>query len=166
MFPPRKYSSGEMTDWRSAAAGLVLQKQSITYVEVLAGFGGGDSRVGGEAVEVLEAVGVGPGRKMRAALLNETLLKTDGVGAGVRIARGDRATDAWIAAFKGDFADLETDYAAKFSAEELVFPEWWHAVEFQSCSETQTGFVDRQAGEPFADGLERGCGDDGWPVGD
>ena len=103
---------------------------------------------------------------MRAALLSEMFLKTDGVGAGVRIARRNRAADAWIAAFKGDFADMETDYAAKFSAEELVFPEWWHAVEFQSGSETQTGFSDSHAGKPFADGLERGRGDDRWTVGD
>ena len=80
------------------------------------------------ARHMLEASGVGPGWKVRAALLSETFLKTDGVGAGVRIARRDGATDAGVAALKGDFADMETDYAAKFSAEELVFPEWWDAI--------------------------------------
>ena len=135
-------------------------------MEMLAGFGGGNARVGGEAVEMLEAVGVGPGRKMRVALLSETFLKTDGVGAGVGIAGRNGAADAWVAAFQGNFADMETDYAAKFSAEELVFPEWRHAFEFQSCAETQTGFGDRHAGKPFADGLERSGGDDGWAVGD
>src|ERR1700688_1173194 len=103
---------------------------------------------------MLEAVGVGPGGELRAALLSETFLKTDGVGAGVRIARGDGAADAGVAAFKGDFADVETDDAAKFSAEELVFPEWWDAVEFQSCAEAQTGFGDSYAGKPIADCLE------------
>jgi hypothetical protein len=86
--------------------------------------------------------------------LCETFLETDDVGAGVRIAGGNGAADAGVAAFKGDFADVETDYAAKFSAEELVFPEWWHAVELQSGAETQTGFGDGHAGKPLADGLE------------
>jgi len=58
---------------------------------------------------------------------------------------------------------METDYAAKFSAEELVFPEWWNAVELQSGAETQAGFGDSHAGKPIADGLERGGGDDGGP---
>lgn len=135
-------------------------------METLAGFCRGDAGVGGEAVEVLEAVGVGPGRKMGAALLSETFLETDDVGAGLRIAGGDGAAYAWIAAFKSDFADMETNYTTKFRAEELVFPESWHAVELQSGAETQTGFSDSHAGKPIADGLERGRGDDGWAVGD
>jgi len=102
---------------------------------------------------MLEAVGVGPGRKMRAALLSEKFLKADGVGAGARIACRNGAADAWVAAFKGDFADMETDYAAKFSAEEAVFPEWRDAVELQSRTETQTSFRESYAGKPFADGL-------------
>jgi len=115
---------------------------------------------------MLEALDVGPVRKIGAALLSETLLKTDGVGAGVGIARGDGAADAWVAAFKGDFADMEADYAAKFGAEELVFPEGRDSVEFQSCAETLTGFSESHAGKPFADGLERGRGDHRWTAGD
>lgn len=145
---------------------LVLEKQSVADVEGLAGFGGGYAGVGGEAVEMLEAVSVRPGRQIGAALLGEMFLKADDVGAGVRIACGNRAADAWVAAFKGDFADVETDYAAKFSAEELVFPEWRHAVELQSGAETQAGFRDSHAGKPFADGLERRRGDYRWAVGD
>ena len=135
-------------------------------MEGLAGFGGGDAGVGGEAIEMLEAVGVRPERKMGAALLGEMFLKADDVGASVGIACGDGATDAWVAAFKGDFADVKTNYAAKFSAEELVFPEWRHAIELQSGSETQAGFRDSHAREPFADGLERGRGEYCWAVGD
>ena len=115
---------------------------------------------------MLEAVGVRPGREMCAALLSETFLKTDGVGAGVGIARRDGATDAGVAALKGDFADMETNDAAKFSAEELVFPEWWDTLELQSRTETQTGVGDGYAGKPFADGFERGRGDDRGAVGD
>jgi hypothetical protein len=133
---------------------------------MFARFCGGDAGVGGETVEMLEAIGVGPGRKMSAALLSKVFLKADDVGAGVRIARGDGAADAWVAAFKGDFADVETDYAAKFSAEKLVFPEWRDAVDFQSRAETQAGLRDRHAGEPFADGPERRRGDYRWAVGD
>lgn len=115
---------------------------------------------------MLEALGVGPRRKMRVPLLNEAFLEAEDVGSGMRIACGNGAADAWVAAFKGDFADMETDYAAKFSAEELVFPEWWNAVELQSGAETQAGFGDSHAGKPIADGLERGGGDDGGAVGD
>ena len=131
----------------------------------LAGFGEGDAGVGGEAVEMLEAVRVRPGRQMGAALLSKMFLKADDVGADVGIACGNGAADARVAAFKGDFADVETDYAAELSAEELVFPEWRHAVELQSGAETQASFRDGHAGEPFADGLERGRGDYRWAVG-
>ena len=103
---------------------------------------------------------------MGAPLLGKMFLKADDVGAGVRIAGGNWAADAWVTAFKGDFADVETDYAAKFSAEELVFPEWRHAVELQSGAETQAGFRDSHAWEPFADGLERRRGDYRWAVSD
>ena len=103
---------------------------------------------------------------MGAALLAEMFLKADDVGAGVGIACGNGAADAWVAAFKGNFADVESDYAAKFSAEELVFPEGRHAVELQSGAETQAGFGDSHVGKPFADGLERGRGDYRWAVGD
>ena len=144
---------------------LLCENQRIADAKGFAGFGGGDARGGGEAVEMLEAVGVRPGRELRAALLNETFLKADDVGAGVGIARGDGAADAWIAAFNGDFADVEADYATKFRAEEVVFPECWHAVELQSCTEAQTGFGDGHSGKPFADGLERGGGDDSGAVG-
>jgi hypothetical protein len=115
---------------------------------------------------MLETVGVRPGGKMCAALLSEMFLEADVVNAGVGIARGDGAADAWVAAFKGDFADVEADYAAKFGAEELVFPEGWDAVEFQGGAETLTGSRDSHAGKPFADGLEGGGGDDGGAVGD
>jgi len=115
---------------------------------------------------MLEAVSVRPGRQMGAPLLREMFLKADDVGAGVRIACGDGAADARVAAFKSDFADVETDYAAKFSPEELVFPEWRHTIELQSGAETQTGFREGHAGEPFADGLKRRRGDYRWAVGD
>ena len=103
---------------------------------------------------MLEAVSVRPGRQMGAALLGEMFLKADDVCAGVGISRGNGAADAWVAAFKGNFADVETDYAAKFRAEELVFPEGRHVVQLQSGAETQACFGDSHAGEPFADGLE------------
>src|ERR1700738_2090455 len=61
---------------------------------------------------------------------------------------------------------MEADYAAKFGAEELVLPEWRAAVKFESRTETKARFRDGHAGKPFADGLERGRGDDRWAVGD
>jgi len=133
---------------------------------MLARFCGGDACVSGQAVEMLEAVGVRPGRELGAAILYEAFLEAGVVDAGAGIARGDGATDAGVAAFKGDFADVETYDATKFSAEELVFPVRRHAAELQSCAEAQTSFGDGHSGKPFADGLKRGRGDDGWAVGD
>lgn len=115
---------------------------------------------------MLEAVGVGPGRELGAAILNEAFLEAGVVDSGEGIAGRDGAADARVAALKGDFADVEADYAAKFRAEELVFPEGRDAVDFESCAETKAGFGGGQAGEPFADGLKRGGGDDGGAVGD
>ena len=115
---------------------------------------------------MLEALGGGPGRKVSVTQLREAFLEADGVGSSVGIACGNGAADAGIATFEGDFAELETDDAAKLRGEESVFPESRDAVEFKCGSETQTGFGDGEAGEPVADGVERGGGDDGGAVGD
>jgi hypothetical protein len=100
------------------------------------------------------------------AQLCEPLLKTYRISACVRISCGNRATDTGIAAFEGDFAEFETDDAAKLRGEELVFPEGRYAVEFECGPETQAGFGDGEGGEPVADGVERSGGDDGGAVGD
>ena len=133
---------------------------------MLAGFGGSDTGVGGETIEMIEARGGGPGRKLRVAQLAESFLKADGVGTGVRIARGNGAADTGVTAFEGDFADAEADDAANFGTEELVFPEGGDAIEFESAAEAQAGFGERHAREPGANGVERGGGDDGGAVGD
>ena len=50
------------------------QEQGVAKAEMLAGFGGSDAGVGGEAVEMIEARDAGPGRKLRVALLAEAFL--------------------------------------------------------------------------------------------
>jgi len=65
-----------------------------------------------------------------------------------------------------DFADLEADDAVFVFTEELVFPEGGHAIDFEGGAEAQADFVECEAGEPFANGLERSGGDDGGAVGD
>lgn len=135
-------------------------------MEMFAGFGGGDAGVGGETEKMLEAVGVGPGRKSCVAQFCETFLEADGVGSCVWVTRGDGAADAGVASFEGDFAELEADDAAKFGAEEAVFPEGGDAVDLECRAEAQAGFGDGEFWEPFADGVERGGGDDGGAAGD
>ena len=46
---------------------VLLQGHGIAEAEGLAGFGGGDAGVGGDAVEVVETGGGGPGRQILAA---------------------------------------------------------------------------------------------------
>jgi hypothetical protein len=133
---------------------------------MFAGFGGGDAGVGGEAVEMLEAVCVGPGWKLRVAKLGEAYLEADGIDAGVGMAYRDGAADAGVAAFDGHLAELEANDAAKLGADEAVFPESGDAVDLERGAETEAGFGDVEAGEPLADGVQRSCGNDGGAAGD
>jgi hypothetical protein len=141
------------------------QEQGVAKAEMLAGFGGSDAGVGGKAVEMIEARDAGPGRKLRVAQLAEAFLKTDGAGASARIARGNGAADARVAAFEGDFADVKADDAALFGAEELVLPKGGDIAKFEGAAEAQAGFSDRHTGEPSANGVERGAGDDRRAIG-
>jgi len=100
------------------------------------------------------------------ALLGEALLEAVDGDAGEGIARGDGAAGAGIAALEMDLADLEADGAALVFAEELVFPEGGDAIDFEGSAEAEADFAQGEAGEPFANGLERGGGDDGWAAGD
>lgn len=115
---------------------------------------------------MLEAIGVRPGWKLRAALLDEALLEADVLCAGVSIARGDRAADARVAALEGDLTKLEAHHAAELGAEEPVLPESGNALDLQSGAESQARFVYGHARVPGADSVERGGGENSWPVGD
>jgi len=107
---------------------------------------------------VIEAPGVRPGRKLRAAKFAEALLESAVGGAGVRITRGNWAAGAGVAALEGDVADLEA-YDATFAlSEELIFPKRGHAFCLKRGAESPAGFVERYAGKPLADRLERCSG--------
>jgi len=134
--------------------------------EELTRFGGGDAGVGGEAVEMVEAGAGRPRGKRGFAELGEALLEAVECDAGKGIARRNRAAGAGIAALEMNFADLEAHGAALIFAEELVFPEGGHAIDFEGCAEAEADFVERETREPFAYGLQRRGGDDGGAVGD
>src|ERR1700682_6346507 len=72
---------------------------------------------------MVEAGGWGPGRQSFAAEVGETLLEAYEVGCALRIACGNRAAGAGVAALEIYFADAEADDAALVLAVELVFPE-------------------------------------------
>src|SRR6202022_167973 len=72
---------------------------------------------------MVEAGGGGPGRQSFAAQIAETFLEAGEGGAGLRIARGDGAAGAGVAALETDFADAEAHDAALVFAVELIFPE-------------------------------------------
>jgi len=134
--------------------------------EELAGFGGGDAGIGGEAIEMVETGAGRPRGKRGFAELGEALLEAVDRVAGEGIARGNGAAGAGIAALEMNFADLEADGAALVFAEELIFPEGGHAIDFERGAEAEADIVEGKTGEPFGDGLERGGGDDGRAVGD
>src|SRR6266404_6790472 len=104
-----------------------IRDKLVTGVQTCAlpisGFGGGYAGVYGQAVEMVEAGCWRPGRKSFAAEIGETLLEADEVGCGLRVAGGDGAAGAGVAALEIYFADAEADYAALVFAVELIFPE-------------------------------------------
>jgi len=115
---------------------------------------------------MVEAGARGPRGKRGFAEIGETLLEAVEGDAGEGIARGNGAAGAGIAALEMDFADLEAHDAALVFAEELVFPEGGHAIDFERGAEAEADFVEREPREPFAYGLQRSGGDDGGAVGD
>ena len=100
------------------------------------------------------------------AELREKFLEAVVGESGEGIARGDGAAGAGIATFKMNGADLEPNYVARIFGKELIFPEGGDTIDFERSAETQAGFLEGDAGEPFADGLQRGGGDDGGTIGD
>lgn len=98
---------------------------------MLIGFCGCDTRVSGQAVEMLEAIGVRPLRKVRVALLREMFLKSYGIRSCVRVSCGNGTTDARVAALKGDFADAEANHTADFRPEKLVLPKSGDPVDLE-----------------------------------
>src|SRR6266478_352977 len=128
---------------------------------------------------MVEAGGWRPGRQSFAAQIAETFLKAGEVGARLRIASGNGAAGAGIAALKMDFADAETDHAALVFAVELIFPERGQvsvlarrvrctvgAIDFERGTKTLARAVKRQAGKPIAHHLQRRRGNNRRAVGD
>jgi len=83
---------------RREAASL-RQRKGVGEAEDLAGFGGGNAGVGGEAVEVVEAVARRPGGEAGLAEVGKALLETFEGNTGAWIARGHGTTGTRIAAF-------------------------------------------------------------------
>src|SRR5713226_1859186 len=148
----------------------------VSDAEELAGFGGGDAGVDGQAVEMVEAGGWRPGGQRLAAQLAEAFLESGDVGAGLRVARGNGAARARMAALEIHFADAEAHHAALVFAVELIFPERGQAsirarpgvvnVDFERGAEAPSGTVERHAGEPVADRLQRRSGNNRRAAGD
>src|ERR1700758_1347161 len=110
----------------------------ITDAQKLARFTCGDARVGGHAVEMIEALERRPGGKCSAALLGEALLKTGKLGAGVRIARRDGTACAGIAALEMRVAHAKAHEILLVRCEKLIFPKRRDAIHFQRGAKTQT----------------------------
>src|SRR5208283_3519071 len=156
--PPPSYSGqGE---------GRALQRQGIALAEELTGFGRGNTRVGGEAIEVVEARARGPRGERRFAKLSKALLEAIQRNARERIARWNGAARAGVAALEMDFTDLEAHDAALVFTEQPVFPEGGHAIDFERGAKAKPDFVQGESWEPFANGLQRSCRDDRGSVSD
>src|SRR5713226_7672383 len=137
----------------------------VAKAEGLAGFGWGYAGVDGQAIKMVEAAGGGPGGQSFAAQIAETLLEADDVGAGLRVASGNGAAGAGMAALEMDFADAEAHNAALVLTVKLIFPERGQFpirarpgvghVDFERGAKALTRIGERQSGEPIADGLQR-----------
>src|SRR5229473_8455093 len=84
----------------------------VADAEGLAGFGWGYAGVDGQAIKMVEAAGGGPGGQSFAAQIAEAFLETDDFFGGLRVARGNGATGARVAALEVHFADAEAHHAA------------------------------------------------------
>src|SRR5260370_34207858 len=104
---------------------------------------------------MVEAGGWHPRRQSFAAQVTETLLEASDFGAGLRVARGNGAAGARIAALEVDFANAEAHCAALVFAVELVLPERGQLpiragrgvghIDFERGAKALTGIVERQA---------------------
>src|SRR3974390_3353466 len=164
--------------------GMALaQGEGVGEAEKFAGFGRGNASVGGEFVEVVEARAGRPCGESRFAEMGEMFLKAGENLAGARIARGNRAAGARVAALEGDFANGEADNAAFVFSKKAIFPEGRQGfaagsaglvdIDFKSGAKALASFLERYAreplgtrGKPFADSAERRGRDDGGAVGD
>src|SRR5258708_8197681 len=133
---------------------------------------------------MVEAGGWGPGRQSFAAEAAEALLEGGDFGAGLRVACGEGAAGAGVAAVEVDFADAEAHHAAFVFAVELIFPERGQmsvrarsfrgdfrpgnlsAIDFERGAKAPARAVERQAGEPVADGSQRRGGNNRGAAGD
>src|SRR6266481_4490852 len=107
-----------------------------------------------------------PARDIGTAEIGEAFLEAGDDFPGARVARGNRAASAGIAALKIHFANAEAHGTAFLFSEELVFPERWHAIDFECRAEAAAHLVDIHPIKQFAAGLQRRRGNDRRAVGD
>jgi hypothetical protein len=141
----RKHKMRRFGTGRQNAKDLPLQYERIAQAQKFTRFAGGDARVGGQAVVVVEAGFGRPRRNMRAAVIAEDFLEAGDDFSGARVARRHRAARAGIAALELDFADAEAHGAAFFFAEELILPERGYPFDLERGAETLARFVELHA---------------------
>ena len=115
---------------------------------------------------MVEAIAGRPSRQGSFAELGEGLLEAIEGDASEWIAGRDGATCARIAALESNFTNAETDNAALVLAKKMIFPESRDTVDFKRSAEAEANVIQGESGEPLADGLERGSGDDRWAIRD
>src|SRR5882672_3602279 len=164
---PARARSATLADLQGVTHGLrsrlsaLRERQRVADAEEFALFGGGDAGVGGEPVVVIEAGCGGPRRQGTAAHVAEFSGEAEDFFAGARIAWGNRAARAGMAALECDCADFEAHCVIFVWAEELVLPKCGDAVDFECRAKTFARFVQRNTREPVADSFEGSGRDDG-----
>ena len=86
-----------------------------------------------------------PARDIGAAKIGEALLEAGDDFSCARVARGNRATSAGIAALEIHFADAEAHGAALLFAKELILPERGNTVDFECRAKALAHFVEFHA---------------------
>ena len=143
-----------------------LHCQGVAHAEEFGGFGAGDTGVRAKAVEMVEPLTRRPRRQRRLTKLREALLEAIEHHAAKRIPRRHRATRTGIATLERNIPNLKAHHAAFIFAEQTVFPERRHSIDFQRRAKALPYIVDRKPRKPFAHTLQRSGRNNRGPVSD
>jgi hypothetical protein len=115
-----------------------------------------------QSIKMVESLARCPGGQAGLAVVGKGSLEVRGGVAREGVTGGYDAALARVDAIKHDIANDKAD-GGTIVAEQLVFPEGGHAIDFQVGAKALTGICEGQVWIPGGDGLQGGSADQGWP---
>ena len=114
---------------------------NIAHPQYFSSFSCGNGRINGEAIVMIEALRLGPGRQGLFPPFHKSLLKIRNRLSAVGVARGDDAPLTRIMAEELDIANLKRLQFPRL-AEEMVFPERLDAFQFEIATKAASHIFD------------------------